>query len=507
MSSLTPTLDYTDRDFVQLRTRIFTLIRSVFAEWTDDQVTNFGNILAELPAFVGDVLAYYQDNQAGESRLTTARLRQNMIAHAKMLGYPVRGATAARATITFTLAQALTGELVIPKGTTIATPEITSPITYQTQEDLILAPGDLTGDVLAENSVFQSYNVTSSGLPDIKIALPAIPYLDGSLTVTADNGTFAQVDNFLESDANDAHYTLTPDQDDRATIQFGNGSLGLIPTGLIQFAYKTGGGRAGRVEANRLTVLRGVFYDSLGNLAQLSATNPDASTPATDREGVEEIRLRAPLAVRTQKRAVSREDYEISAKEVPGVLFALMVTKNELAPMEENYGILYIVPSGGGDASQALLDEVAARFAEGGATPKTITFQLEVRTAPYLEVACEARVTLQKGAPRTTVRARAQAAWDAYFALEVDDGTGALIPNPDLNFGFYFQNSEGEPTGFLAWSDLFNVIHDVQGITKVDASINGFLLNGERDDVPLDAFDFPVKGTLTLIDVDTGQAF
>jgi hypothetical protein len=161
------------------------------------------------------------------------------------------------------------------------------------------------------------------------------------------------------------------------------------------------------------------------------------------------------------------------------------------------------------ELTDELKAEITARFDAGGATPKTITFTLEVRTAAYLTVNIEARVYCQKGVPKATIKARAVAALAAFFDLEVDDGTGtgSLIRNPALNFGFYFQDSTGAPTGSLAWSDLFNAVRDVQGITKVDAGLAGFLLNGARGDVAMDAFDFPRLGAFTLIDAETGIAF
>ena len=64
MSLITPSLDYTDRDFYSLRLRLQGLIRSVFPDWTDFNTATFGNILLELYAFVGDTLHFYQDGQA-----------------------------------------------------------------------------------------------------------------------------------------------------------------------------------------------------------------------------------------------------------------------------------------------------------------------------------------------------------------------------------------------------------------------------------------------------------
>src|SRR5574341_105908 len=104
MALLAQATDYTDKDFDSLRLRLQNLVRSVFPEWTDFNVASFGNLLLELYAFVGDVLGFYQDNQARESRIATATQRKNLIALTKLLGFRPAGARAATADVTFTLA-------------------------------------------------------------------------------------------------------------------------------------------------------------------------------------------------------------------------------------------------------------------------------------------------------------------------------------------------------------------------------------------------------------------
>ena len=103
MSLLPTTVDYTDKDFDALRARLIALVRSVFPDWTDFEVAGFGNVLIELYAFVGDVLTFYQDNLARESRLVTATQRKNVMALAQMLGYRLQGARAATAEVELTL--------------------------------------------------------------------------------------------------------------------------------------------------------------------------------------------------------------------------------------------------------------------------------------------------------------------------------------------------------------------------------------------------------------------
>ena len=91
MAILSPSVDYIDKDFDALRARLIALVRSVFPDWSDFSVATFGNVLLEMYAFVGDVVTFYLDAQARESRLVTATQRKNVIALARMLGYDNRG--------------------------------------------------------------------------------------------------------------------------------------------------------------------------------------------------------------------------------------------------------------------------------------------------------------------------------------------------------------------------------------------------------------------------------
>lgn len=105
MATLPESVDYTDKDFDALRARLIALIKSVFPDWTDFDVASFGNLLVELYAYVGDVLTFYQDNLARESRLVTATQRKSVMALAKMLGYRLHGAQAATAEVWLQLAR------------------------------------------------------------------------------------------------------------------------------------------------------------------------------------------------------------------------------------------------------------------------------------------------------------------------------------------------------------------------------------------------------------------
>jgi hypothetical protein len=141
MGLLAQAADYTNKDFDSLRLRLQSLVRSVFPAWTDFNVASFGNILVELYAFVGDVLTFYQDSQARESRLLTATQRKNLIALTKLLGFRPAGARAATADEVFTLAAPPSSPVTFTKGTIVRTASITTPVAFQLLGDVVIPAG------------------------------------------------------------------------------------------------------------------------------------------------------------------------------------------------------------------------------------------------------------------------------------------------------------------------------------------------------------------------------
>jgi hypothetical protein len=500
MALLAENVDLTDKDFDSLRLRLQNLVRSVFPEWTDFNVASFGNLLLELYAFVGDVLTFYQDNQARESRIATATQRKNLIALTKLLGFRPAGARAATADALFRLAAPPAAPVTIPKGTRVRTASVTEPLVFQLLTDVVIPlganPPEATGTV--EHAEAQEDLFTATGLPNQEVALPAAPFIDGSAEVTAGNGTYTEVQNFLGSMATDRHFAVVVDQNDRATVRFGNGVNGAIPSGTITIRYKTGGGAKGNVEASTLSRVEGSFTDDVGAPVTVSVTNPQPASGGTDRQTIAQIKALAPESIRVLNRTVSREDFEINARRLPEVARALMLTSNEDAGIAENTGILFVVPRGGGPPSQALKDAVREQVTE--VFPATLTFQVSVQDPVYVPVDVDATVFLRQGANVAAVRAGILKALADFFAVSLPDGT----PNPDIDFGFNFKDAEGNPVGEIALSDVFNAVRDVSGVRKVGDGPDDFLLNGARADLPIGVREFPALGAVTLLNGDTG---
>ena len=146
----------------------------MFPDWTDFNVANFGNILLEMYAFVGDVLTFYQDNQARESRLLTATQRKNLIGLTKLLGFRPAGARAATAEEVFTLAAPPAADVVVRQGMRVLTASVTEPVAFQLLADVVIPAGASrpTATGTLEHSEPQDQLFASTGLPN-QVVLPA----------------------------------------------------------------------------------------------------------------------------------------------------------------------------------------------------------------------------------------------------------------------------------------------------------------------------------------------
>jgi hypothetical protein len=497
-SPLLPTnVRYLERDFDSLRARLIELVESVFPDWTEHEVASFGDILLELFAFVGDVLGFYLDALVRETRIVTATQRRSLIALARLVGYRLPGAQAATATVTFDLDAAMGGDVLVPAGRVLRTQTITSPILFQLLADVPIPAGTTHGEGTAEHSQSQSKTVDSRSLTGTDVVLDRTPYLDGSAKPTAGNGTYAEQTTLLSSAPNDLHFIVLVDQNDRATIRFGDGRNGATPTGTIVIPYKTGGGDAGNVDPNTIRVMDGSLTDSIGRPAHLTITNPKRASGGIERQSVAAAKALVPETLRAPDRTVGREDFEIHAKELTSVARALMLTSDEDPTIEENTGILYIVPAGGGAPTPALKGAALRQVTE--VYPCTLTFQPSAQDPVYLAVNVAARLFLAPGttaAGGQAIGAAIRARLASFFRITNPDGT----PNLSIDFGFYLSLRGGSSE--IAWSDVFDLLVKTPGVRKIEPY--DLALNGLPSDVKIAPREFPTLGNVRLVDAGSG---
>ena len=514
-----PAPDYTQDSFDSLRARLISLLTSVLPDLDLDSIAELATLLLETNAWIGDVLSYYLNATGREARITTATQRRGLLGLVKLLGFRVPGAVAASVTETFTLSAIMTGDVTFPAGTLVQTPAA-SPIAYQLLAPLTIPAGQTIGSATVENSTPQSDTFTSTGASNQQFLLTQTPYVDGSLQWTdAASGPYDSVENpsgwrevtnFLSSAATDRVYTTTVDNLDRCLVTFGNGVTGAIPTGTCSGDYKTGGGAAGTVAANALTILPGAWTDSLSNIVpSVSVTNLLGASPGADRFSVAQIQQLAPAAFAMQGRAVDNPDFETGANLVPGVLRTLFLTATEDPSIPWGSGMGFVLPTGGGQPTPTTLQRVRAQFEpvigypQPPPYPKLNAFPVQWCGVEYLIVNASALLYLRAGAIPSTVGAAIRAALASFLAPTLVDGS----LNPAVDFGYNYQDQNGTPTGTFAWSDLFDLVASVAGVLKVDPGASGFLLNGARSDVTIGLRQFPQLGSVVLVNATTGQAF
>lgn len=481
MASIQVSADYTDRDLASIRVRFQALIRSVFANWTDFQVANFGNILADLFAFSSDIQGYYLDANAAEAFIPTAVQRRSLLKLAALVGYVPVGASAATTLETFT-ATGLAANCDIPAGTKLSTLNAANPIEFQTLSDIVLTVAVPTFSVFVENSTTVSgESFTSTGQPNQTIQLGQTPYIDKSLSITAQVG-FTEVASFVNSGPSDPVFVVKVDDNDQATVYFGDGvTAGLIPTGTFTAQYKYGGGASGNAAANSIQQIEAPLFDIHGALVQITCNNAGPATGGADRESADAIRQNAPASLTAPAVSVARTDFEIHAKQVPGVDRALYITANEDTSVPLNTGYLYLVapgangPGGTGPGSPSGItkDAVRRQFqtddAAGAPFPMMSTQALTVFEAPFIDVDVTATVYLKKNNLAATVRAAIIANVVALFNTKTVATDGTISDNELIDFAYYLrdQSLSTTPIGFLAASDVENAIRDTVGVREV----------------------------------------
>ncbi len=148
---------------------------------------------------------------------------------------------------------------------------------------------------------------------EVRDALPAIKLISKD----PDNveTTWSPQYDLLASDRFAADFVVENELDGTSYLRFGDDVMGRKPIEGSAFSatYRIGNGRAGNVGA-----------EAISRVATKSAgirrvRNPLPASGGTDPEPMEQVRLYAPQAFRTQERAVTEADYAEMAQRHPGV--------------------------------------------------------------------------------------------------------------------------------------------------------------------------------------------
>lgn len=433
-------IDYMARDYDSLLKSMRDQIPTKLPEWTDyTSEADFGNVLLQLFAHMGDILSYYQDRVANESFLGTAQTRRSIIHHLRLIGYRLSTASPSAAKLVLTVPSATTDVLTISKGDAFATKsqkdkksvrfEYTSETPLQINcATLPSDPSDPTKKIYADGIPVEEGRLVkdeilgiSDGTPNQRFMLSHAGIILRSLNTTepinpdilllTEQGEVIQTWTLRESLAfsreQQRDFVLEIDDQDRATVIFGDGAFGFIPSSgsLIKVTYRVGGGKLGNVPGNTIQTIA-----SAPQLALVGAkvTNPEPASGGAERESIDHAVMHAPQVFRSLKRAVTADDYKALALNFNGV------SKVRAESANWNTVTLYIAPTGGGRVSDVLATNLLTYFED----KRPITTIIEIADVDYVKIYITATVGIESYYSRNDIREKVEVAAAQLLALE-----------------------------------------------------------------------------------------
>lgn len=181
-----------------------------------------------------------------------------------------------------------------------------------TGETLKFTPGryrpKLQNTGITFSTPFDSTLAASASLAqDPRAAAPAVTLVDGH------QATWTPLRDLLEAGPFDLNFVVETEDDGSATLRFGDGILGALPTADSTATYRIGNGIAGHVGAEAIA------HVAVNQTGIQNVRNPLPSQGGIDPESSNQVRLYAPQAFRMQERAVTVQDYADAAGRHPQV--------------------------------------------------------------------------------------------------------------------------------------------------------------------------------------------
>lgn len=440
-----PQSDYLARDYSSLLKSMTDLIPFKLPEWTGfASDADFGQVLLQLFAHMGDILSYYQDRVVAESFLGTATSRRSIIQHLRLIGYAMATASPAAARLTVTMPATFTGVLTIHRGDAFATKsqpgQASTRFEYNGSSDLTLDFAPVTVDAssgrkrmvdaipveegrLVQDEILGVSNGQPGqrfGLSHARLVLRAIGTGGAAPGQVPDLDLVSQLgpaltqwnlqDSLAFSRADQNDYTVEIDENDQTTLVFGDGAFGAIPAlgSEVRASYRFGGGAAGNVAAGAIqTIVDAPALALLG--ARVSNAAP--ATGGADRESIDHAVFHAPSVFRSLRRAVTADDYRALALVFPGV------GKVRAESAGGNLVRLFVAPSGGGQVSDLLRSNLLAYFED----KRPLTTLIEIDNPDYVRIYVTAQIQIGAYFSRAEISRQAMVAAAQLLAFDTVD--------------------------------------------------------------------------------------
>lgn len=467
------TFDYTSRDYTSIQNDLFARAQRQLPEWTSRDTGDFGVLMVDLWAYMGDVLHYYVDRAAGESFLNTATQRESVLAIANLLDYLPSGRRSAKVNIqldaNLTTASD-TNPIFIPRYTRFkATPlvDTASPVIFLLDNPIAFV-GSSNGastSIVSDGVTYATYpktqvisvsltegerfteTYTSTGLIGQRITLRQTGVVTDSITVTTNEGgsgstvTYAYVERIINGTNNDKIYAVDLTADNYSVVTFGNNVNGSVPAinSTITITYRKSRGSAGNVVVGAVKEIESTTVPSKPALDGLVIVpNALKASGGVDIESMASLKQNIPASFRSQDRAVSLQDYRDLVLRVPGIVRATSYVSDDTVYIKAT-----TQPSDYGSSNTLVLtdDEVTA-----------ITNYLEPREITFVTSSVGASVSLTPVNFAGTVQVKNGYIQEVVYNKVLDAIYGL----------FDFDNLDFDTS--VSLGDVYRAILDVEGV-------------------------------------------
>lgn len=323
-------------------------------------------VILNLLAYQAQLNAYSTNMIANESFLTSASIRNNVIANARSLGYVPTSARAARVVIDFSIqlsrenypqgfpqfVEIRPGSVfsagteggsfmfnTIDMHTTAVTSEGTAVFRNVVAYEGVYLPMEFT---VNKSDYTQKFILNNPNIDSTTLRVEVQE--DPNITV---NSFYRQANNLVLLSEESRAYWIEEENDGHYELTFGDGKFGkaLVDGAKIYATYIVTNGPLGNgiQGANNFT-FDGLVYDSFGNNVGQDANilSVETSNGGVDIEPVPSVKFRAPKNYGAQNRCVVAADYEALVREVYPSVKGVYAYGGETLPLPE-YGRVYVV--------------------------------------------------------------------------------------------------------------------------------------------------------------------
>jgi uncharacterized phage protein gp47/JayE len=417
--------DFSGRDYTATLEWLYSILRQDVPELTDFNHSDPGIALTRLVGRALDQSNFYIDEVFAEGYKDSARFKQSLINIAKTVDILPKIASAASTELVITRTPEAfyrTMEISIPKGTAFYRSDS---VPYVCIEDYTIPVGTDSITIEVYQGVYQTRTITETDLESVDLS-GHVKYNLGTnvaaRTITVihgdDDQPWTEVDSFYRSTSTDLHYRLELYADeyngetDTVFLVLGDGRKGsAYPGSPMTVGFVQTDGPSGNTGASTITICSGNYP------VMMTVTNPDTATGGSYSETVEDFRSRIPDTVSTQRRGVTRSDYEDLIRPIPGVGDCQTTDRNTDQEYPWEYVCIYVLASGGGDMSteltRAVQNKLTSYGALGGWQDRYI---LKDATPVSMPITC--RLSVSTGYSSNAVTTALRAAITGLFAIE-----------------------------------------------------------------------------------------